>query len=225
MQMIISPRRLADWQSHSDLRSVAVQPCYGLIKVRLLGLRMKKFLSLSVLSLCLCVISGCDSETNAPFGVKWNTRIDRFPSDSLMTVNRVSLSDDEEMIYSTTAPKNELDGGNYRFYFSHQKLVKITFNTYDITGGDVEGKAKSTYEHYKKSITEMLGAPSKTDERVSSNGFRFIPCVTNSECGSWKSYFGNATTTAVLSIEMGLNQDGYKETSNSARVSITFKPK
>lgn len=184
-----------------------------------------KLFSAFLLGLVCCLLAGCDGETESPFGVKWHSRIDAFPSSKLMTVNRIPQGEDEDMIYTTSVPENGLGSGSYRFYFSHQKLVKIVFNTYDITGPDAEGKAKSTYEHYKKSVTGMLGAPVKTDEKVYSTEFRFLPCITNEKCGAWKSYFSGDSSRAILSIEMGLNQEGYRDTSSSARISIAFTPK
>lgn len=184
-----------------------------------------KLFSTLLMALTFCVLTGCKSDAESPFGIKWNSTIDEFPSSKLMTVNRIPQGEGEDMIYTTSAPENGLGTGSYRFYFSHQKLVKIVFSTYDITGPDTEEKAKSTYEQYKKTITGMLGAPVKIDEKVYLTEFLFVPCITNEKCGAWKSYFSGESSKAILSIEMGLNQEGYRETRRSARISIAFTPK
>ena len=165
----------------------------------------------------------CDNK-DAPFGLKWSSDIDQFPSKNLLTFNKIKLSEQEGMVYVTTVPKEELGRGSYRFYFNHEKLYRIVFNTYDLSDDVAGSKAKNEYDRIKSILTERYGHPVNVTERVYSEAFRFVPCVTNSNCGSWSSSFSMKNTSAKISIGMGLNEDGYKKTSNSSRVMVEFKP-
>lgn len=182
---------------------------------------MKKLLFIVLISLAL---TACNNK-GAPFGLKWSSDISKFPSKSLSTFNKIQLSDNEDMIYVTTVPKDGIGRGSYRFYYEHEKLSKIVFNTYDFPGDQDGFRAKEEYNRLKSILTERYGSPVKVDERVYSESFRFIPCVTNSNCGSWYSSFSNGNTSLRLFIGMGLNEDGYKNTSNSSRVVVEFSPK
>lgn len=182
----------------------------------------KSFLLVTATAL---LITACDTKTEAPFGLLWSSSIDRFPAKGLLTFNRVALTKNEEMIYVTTVPKEDLGDGGYRFYFNEKKLKRIEFNTYDEIN-DVSGeKAKVTYERMKARLVERYGKPSEVSEHVYANSFRFIPCVTNENCGKWESIFIDETTIAKVSIQMGLTEDGYKKTSQSSRVMVEFTPR
>ncbi|QGF21978.1 hypothetical protein PQB85_gp21 [Erwinia phage Midgardsormr38] len=181
---------------------------------------MRRTLLIFLTTLLLCA---CDSR-DAPFGLKWSSSIKNFPSKGLLTFNRIKTSDEEEMIYVTTVPKDDLGQGGYRFYFNNNKLIRIVFSTYDFKG-DQDGKlAKERYDTIKSILTKRYGSPKKVRESVYSEGFRFIPCVTNENCGDWSSLFEGKNTESKLSIEMGLTEDGYRKTSESSRVVVEFNP-
>lgn len=183
---------------------------------------MRKILAVA---LAVLLVAGCDSKPDAPFGLKWSSNIGEFPSKDLLTVNRVPLAENSEMIYTTTVPQGGLGDGGYRFYFHDGKLNRIEFNTYDETNDSAGEKAKIKYETLKAKLVEKYGEPSKIDEHVYSDDFRFIPCVTNEHCGRWESIFIKDDTIAKVSIEMGLTEDGYKKTSESSMVKVEFTPK
>jgi len=173
----------------------------------------------------LMIVTACDNKSKAPFGMVWGSSIYKFPKEGLMTFNLVPLSDTEDMIYVTTVPKDGLGDGGYRFIYKNKKLNRIEFNTYDETSDLTGEKAKIKYEALKSNLAERYGKPSKVDEHVYSDDFRFIPCITNQNCGRWESIFIEGSTIAKISIEMGLTEEGYKKTSESSMVKVEFTPK
>lgn len=170
------------------------------------------------------LMAGCEQQVEAPFGFKWGMRMSHFPVSQLLTVNIIPLNDDETMIFSTTVPEGGVGEGSYRFYFVKNKLDRIVFNTFDITGENAVEQSKNVYIKLRDELTKKYGAPIEVDERIYLESFDFFPCVTNKNCGSWKTTFDNKTTNAVVFIGMGLNGDNYKNDRIVGRVSIEFRP-
>ncbi|MES4614217.1 hypothetical protein V2154_16745 [Ewingella sp. CoE-038-23] len=171
------------------------------------------------------IISGCDSKADAPFSTHWNAGEQQYDFKSLPSFQSLPQSDGRNLIYVTAPPSGSLGKGEYRFYFSGNKLNQIIYRTYDISGSDSEDSAKARYQELKLELTKLYGVPVGVNEHVYNKNFEFFPCITNKYCGEWSSEFANGTTKALLSIGMGKNGSGYAEDRIAGSVSIEFSKK
>ncbi|MFS7357589.1 hypothetical protein AB6896_01830 [Rahnella inusitata] len=171
------------------------------------------------------VLVGCDANSEAPFGTRWNEGQQQYEFSSLPSFQSLPQNDGGLLLYTTTPPLGKIGTGEYRFYFKSNKLKKIIYRSYDITGIDSENAAKSEYERLKLVMTKEYGEPAVVKQSVYSNGFAFFPCVSNKECGQWSSEFIGQSTKATLKITMGNNGHGYTQDRSSGSVAIEFSPK
>ncbi|TAI95876.1 hypothetical protein EG332_15235 [Pectobacterium versatile] len=184
-----------------------------------MGIGMKKI----AIATLLVLLSGCDRKSEAPFGVEWNDRSRSVSSLGLPTFNKIPLRGDWVILYVTTPPKESFNiEGAYNFLYKNDRLKRITFNTYDLTGLDSIDKSKHIYNELKKILTERYGTPKEVNEHVYNDDFSFFPCVTNTNCGKWESVFSHENYTGKLYIGMGESKSGYSDRRVSGRVHVEF---